>query len=156
MSIQTFQNLEAVIPNQRDVKLARQSSKMLSRISLGKVKSIDIILEEANNHNETISLPLPAFKLLVTILTEMGQGNAVTLIPMHAALTTQKAADLLNVSRPYLIQLLESNKIPFHKVGNRRKVLFQDLMLYKAKIDDARRKVLDDLANEAQKLNLGY
>lgn len=69
-------------------------------------------------------------------------------------LTTQEAANLLNVSRPYLIRLLEDKKIPFRKVGTRRKILFQDLIEYKQKTDDACRKMLDDLTAESQNLGL--
>lgn len=156
MTAQSFHYPEPIIPNDREVELARHSSRVLAGLSLKKTKTIDISLETGNNHQSSVTLPLSAFKLLVTILTQMAEGNAVTLIPVHAELTTQEAADLLNVSRPFLIRLLEEKKIPFRKVGTRRRVLFQDLMDYKAKIDAARRKTLDELANEAQELDMGY
>ena len=70
------------------------------------------MLETDNHHRNSVTLPLSAFNLLITILTQMAEGNAVTLIPVQAELTTQKAADLLNVSRPYFIRLLEEKKIP--------------------------------------------
>lgn len=154
MSTQTFQ--EPVIPNDSEVELARNSSRVLSGLNLKKTKSINILLETGNHHRNSVTLPLSAFKLLINILTQMAEGNAVTLIPVHAELTTQEAADLLNVSRPFLIRLLETKKIPFRKVGTRRRVLFQDLMDYKAKIDNARRKTLDELAKDAQELDMGY
>ncbi len=151
MSIQTF-TLEPIMPNGKEVELAKKSSKMLANINFKKTKSVDIMLE----HNKNVTLPFVAFKLLISILNEMANGNAVSLVPVHAELTTQEAADLLNVSRPYLIQLLEKKQIPCRKVGTRRKILFQDVMTYKSKIDKARCKVLDELAKESQKLNLGY
>lgn len=156
MTAQSFHYPEPMIPSDSEVELARHSSRVLAGLSLKKTKTIDISLETGNHHQSSVTLPLSAFKLLVTILTQMAEGNAVTLIPVHAELTTQEAADLLNVSRPFLIRLLEEKKIPFRKVGTRRRVLFQDLMDYKAKIDAARRKTLDELANEAQELDMGY
>jgi excisionase family DNA binding protein len=103
-----------------------------------------------------VTIPSSALKILVEILNQMAKGRAVTLIPIHAELTTQQAAELLNVSRPFLIKLLETGEVPFRKVGTRRKVKFQDLMNYKMKIDKAREQVLDELAAQAQDLNMGY
>lgn len=155
MVTQSFHVPEPIMPSESEVELARTSSRILSSVNLKKGKTIDILLE-TDKHKNSVTLPFSAFKLLITILTQMAEGNAITLIPVHAELTTQEAADLLNVSRPYLIRLLEEKKIPFRKVGTRRRILFQDLMDYKAKIDAARRKTLDDLAEEAQKLDMGY
>ena len=156
MTAQSFHYPEPMMPSESEVELARNSSRVLAGLNLKKTKTIEISLETGNHHPSSVTLPFSAFKLLVSILTQMAEGNAVTLIPVHAELTTQEAADLLNVSRPFLIRLLEEKKIPFRKVGTRRRVLFQDLMNYKAKIDDARRKTLDELANVAQELDMGY
>lgn len=156
MAAQPFHYPEPVIPSDSEVELARRSSRVLASLNLEKTKTIDISLEIGNHHQSSVTLPLSAFNLLINVLIQMAEGNAVTLIPVHAELTTQEAADLLNVSRPFLIRLLEEKKIPFRKVGTRRRVLFQDLMDYKAKIDDARRKTLDELAREAQELDMGY
>ncbi|CAM4392781.1 MAG: hypothetical protein LEGION0403_FIIPPAGN_00766 [Legionella sp.] len=103
-----------------------------------------------------IELPASAVKLLFSILSEMAEGNSLTLIPSHAHLTTQEAADMLNVSRPYFVKLLEEGKIPFEKVGTRRRVLASDVQLFMSKSLDEREKALQDLLDQAQSLNMGY
>ncbi|MEM6965339.1 MAG: helix-turn-helix domain-containing protein, partial [Bacteroidota bacterium] len=91
-----------------------------------------------------------------SIISNMAQGKSTTLMPSDAEITTQQAAEILNVSRPHVIKLLETGKIPFRKVGSHRRILLQDVLQYESKFQSFRRKKLNALAKEAQNLNLGY
>jgi len=102
------------------------------------------------------SLPALALRLLNEIVKEMAKGNAVTLIPTNAVLTMQEAADTLNVSRPFLVGLLEAGKISYHRLGSHRRILLQDLMAFKEKTDAARAEAMRQLTEEAQDLDMGY
>ena len=145
---------DLVIPSPHDTELAAKSSRRF--VSLLRREAKLSLRALADRQEETIEIPLSAFRLLSDILTEMAKGNAVTFIPVHAELTTQRAADFLNVSRPYLIDLLEQGTIPFHKVGTHRRILFKDLVEYKTQIDKKRLEALEALSQADQELGLGY
>src|SRR5947209_4784642 len=148
---------ETVTPTPDDTQLAQESSRTLARVLAGKPgKTLRLRVGPGDKSDETISVPVSAFRLLNAILTEMARGNAVTLIPVHAELTTQQAADLLSVSRPFLVKLLEEGEIPYRKVGTRRRVLYKDIAEYKRRVDERRRAMLDELAAQAQELGMGY
>lgn len=147
--------VETTIPTAKDTALAEQSSRALAAY-IRSTKSPAIQLMKEGRSQEQVRIPLSALRLLVDILIQMAEGNAVSLIPIHAELTTQEAADLLNVSRPYFVNLLEKGKIPHHKVGTRRRIRVEDVLNYKAKADEARLKTLEELSEQAQKLRMGY
>lgn len=143
------------IPTKADALLSEQSSRILAaHIVDSSTRQLKIV--EEDGREQAVTIPASAFNLLVDILSQMAQGNAVTLIPIHAELTTQEAADLLNVSRPFVIKLIESGEIPCSRVGRHRRIRFTDLMCYKQEIDDRRMQDLDVLTQEAQELNMGY
>lgn len=108
----------------------------------------------ASSKQTTVKLPPPAVGLLVRMLEEMARGNAVTIMPVHAELTTQEAADMLNISRPSLIQLLDEGKIEYRKVGTHRRVRFESLMKYKRQVEAARLAALEELAAYDQELGI--
>lgn len=157
MAIMLADIKEAVPPTVADAQLALESSRRLTQFLAARPEqAIRVRIERENEPGASISIPATAFRLLNSILTEMAKGNAVTLIPVHAELTTQQAADMLNVSRPFLIEQLEKGVIPYRKVGTHRRVMFKDLMEYKQTMDHNRLKALDELSAIDQELGLGY
>lgn len=144
------------LPTAQEITLARESGPTISACLQTRAETQIIEIADDSGVMHQVCLPVSALRLLVEVLTEIGEGNAVRLIPIHAELTTQDAADELNVSRPYLVQLLERGIIPFHKIGTHRRVRYQDVIAYKKQIDDARRAALAELAAQAQELNMGY
>jgi excisionase family DNA binding protein len=150
------ETFETVSPSESDAVLARESSRLLATRKIGRRASVRIQVLDDGKDAETIRVPASALRMFLHLLTEMSQGNSVTLIPTHAELTTQQAADLLNVSRPYVVKLMDEGKIPGRTVGKYRRVRFDDLMAFKRKDDEVRAKVLDQLTAEAQELEMGY
>jgi excisionase family DNA binding protein len=98
---------------------------------------------------ERIDLPSSIYEVLRRMVELMAAGQAITLVPDDQVVTTQRAADILGMSRPFLIKLLETGAIPHHRVGSQRRVYLRDVVAFAAKRDEGRRHVLDSLAREA-------
>ncbi len=144
------------IPSETEMQLSRASSQFLASHLPLRTGACRLRLVSDDIPGEEIEIPASALHLLIDVLAQMAQGNAVTLMPIQAELTTQEAADLLQVSRPHLVKLLETGQIPFHRVGRHRRVRLQELMAYKQQIDTARSQVLDELVAQAETLGMGY
>lgn len=149
-----FDTTEAVAPTEAEAELARETARLLAPQLAKANGTVQLQFVDREGGSEAVTIPATAVRLLVTILAQMASGNAVRLIPHHAELTTQEAAELLNVSRPYLVRLLDEGRMPFRKVGTHRRVLFEDLMAYKAEHRRARGTALDDLTRLSQELGL--
>src|SRR5437867_934893 len=93
-----------------------------------------------------IELPETVQELLLKILKNLQAGKAVSIVAEHQDLTTQRAANILGVSRPFLVRLLEDGQIPFHMVGTHRRIYLRDLLAYKHRRDSARHEAIDRLA----------
>lgn len=121
------------LPTRKEQKIARESKEILDRIA-GKLKTSTKEIEiEVQGEKDSIKIPVSALQHLNTIIDLMAQGKAITVNPVDAEVTTQEAAGLLNVSRPYIVKLLEEGKIPFHKVGAHRRIKLKDFLAFKNK-----------------------
>jgi excisionase family DNA binding protein len=112
------------------------------------------VLKLVGPHGKEIELPPSIFHLLQQIVHHLLHGQAITIVPLNKELTTQQAADVLNVSRPYLIKVLEQGEIPFTMVGTHRRIRFSDLMEYKRRRDAKREESLAKLTRLSQELGL--
>jgi excisionase family DNA binding protein len=148
---------QLILPTDQDARLARETSEALAPLIAAEIRAHLHI--SADNHQEAdLRLPLPALRLLLELLQEMGRGNSVSITPVAKEYTTQQAADFLMVSRPYLIEeLLEKGRLPYRKVGNRRRIRYEDLLRYREAEEQEmarREKVMLDLMAETERLGL--
>lgn len=98
---------------------------------------------------EVLALPDEIYDVLREVVDALAQGLAISVVPQHAVLTTQQAADMLNISRPTLVKLLEDGEIAYDKAGRHRRVRLVDLLEYKARVRARRRALLDEMTAEA-------
>lgn len=141
------------ITSDENRELASTSATELAKF-LKEHPGIDRAQVKVDGHD--LVLPADALRLLKDLLSQMASGNGVSIIPKHAELTTQEAANMLNVSRPYLVKLLEDEVIPFTKTGTHRRVKFSDLVAYMEEQQKESGAALDALVETAQELDMGY
>ena len=143
--------MNLTLPNKRESQLAK-SALVAFR---GEIKGSEDTTQ-LRVGSKIIEIPRQAIEMFSEILNKMANGEAVMLIPLHKELTTQEAADILGVSRPYVVKLLEEGEIPHRKLRRHRRILFEDLMEYKERSDREVDSALDALTAEAQELGMGY
>lgn len=143
-------------PTRGEQQLANANVKEIEHLARNyqkKYKAVDIEIKDEKVH---IKIPSAALGFLSTILQLMAKGKAISIIPSDSEVSTQQAAEILNVSRPHIVKLLEQGKIPYHKVGTHRRIKLADIERYRQEKAEERRKNLSKLSKQAQELDMGY
>jgi excisionase family DNA binding protein len=144
----------SIVPSPAEVEQAKVSSRQIAELT---AKARPKPKYALTNHKGTeIELSESAFRVLVEALNTMASGNAVMLVPVEAEVTTQQAAEMLNVSRPYLVSLLESGEIAYRNVGRYRRIKHQDILDYQLRRTHRRKETMDELVSQGQELKMGY
>jgi excisionase family DNA binding protein len=141
-------------PTDQDIRQARRSRELLERFQKHEHAGFDLVAR--GQDEERIPIPAALLELIGAALDEFAAGRSVTVAAHEEEVTTQEAADLLNISRPFLIRLLEEGAIPFRKVGTHRRIGLSDVLDYKQARDAQAERAYQKLVAEAQELRLGY
>jgi excisionase family DNA binding protein len=139
------------LPTRDEVELAKQAARQLASSLRSRADGTVTISTDVDGE-EPVVLPRRAAQMLVELLAQIANGNAVTLLPVHAQLTTQQAADILNVSRPFLVKLLETGELPYQMVGTHRRLRAEDVFAYRRKQEQRSRRALAELSQLDQEL----
>lgn len=145
----------SLIPDAHEIELAARSRQALELVA-DATGDLTLTISGAGGSTGAVPIPASAVRLLFAALSQMACGKGISLLPLDAELRTQEAANLLNVSRPYLVGLLERKEIPFRLVGNQRRVKLRDLLAYKAGSEVDQRGALAELAGLGQEIGVGY
>ena len=147
------QAVEAFTLSEQDREIARQAGEDIARCLNGRnCYTLEVVQE--GNRRIGIRIPAAALSLLQSILSEMGEGNAVTNLPLPVELTAREAAEIMGVPLPYLDKLLDAEEIPFRAVRSHRRIQYADLAAYMDKEKAARKEALKEMIAEAQRLGL--
>ncbi len=152
----TSSEREAFLPSSAEVEIAKSIKSKLTKVLSGHSSTDPLSFTVVTNNGEKIEITQSAARALVDAVDFISQGKAVVVNSIDKVLETQEAAELLNVSRPYLCKLLDAGDIPHHMVGRFRRVKYEDLLAYKSRRIVNQNKAMDALAAQAQELKTGY
>jgi excisionase family DNA binding protein len=140
-------------PSPESVLITEQETEAIKKLQqILSIESAQVKLVASNG--EEILIPESVYNLLGQIVRAMASGQAVSIVTHNRELTVHQAADLLNVSRSFIVKLLDEGAIPYIEVGSRRRILFQDLMTYKQQRKVQRRQLLDELIEMTEEAGL--
>lgn len=147
------------LENKEEVELAKAAQRCIVS-ALDNSNAVNITIVEDGvwqlDNSPLLRLPPKVLRLIADLLGALAEGKAVSVVPKDLNVTTQEAAMFLNVSRPYLVRLLEEGKIRFHKVGSHRRIRFEDIVQYKEERTRKSNEALQALADQAQEIGLDY
>lgn len=144
--------IQTRLPTDEDIAGAKLYSRELARYA--DKDRVHVRLGADGQSSEDLVLPGHLVELMLRVATEVSMGHGVNILPIHSELTTQQAANLLNVSRPYLVGLLKDGTIPHHKVGSHRRVLAHDVLAFQESQRQARAESLDEMAALSEEMEL--
>lgn len=145
--------MSLLMPNRREQLVAEEAAKQIEKLG-DDVHQAELTVLTADGQEFTVKVPLSALRAVTEVVEHYAKGNAVAISPVHMELTTQEAADMLGVSRPYFVKLLEDGKLPFRKLNSHRRIRLEDVMSYKDRTDILRRQALSELTQLSQELGL--
>lgn len=152
----TSAHVRMKLPDEQEVQLADRGQRVLASCLSGKRNTRRVQLFDEADLAHEMELPVSTLRLVEKILNGLAKGDAIRVVSVNAELTTQEAADLLNVSRPHLVKLLEDGELPFLRTGKHRRVRLADLLQFKDARERASVQVMDELSRQAQELGMGY
>lgn len=148
METAIYRNTDIVEPDESEREMARVAAQQLANLD---AKNVCVQVGDESN---CVALSAGAVRLLVRALEIMSEGDAVVLTPLHSELSTQQAAEILKVSRPYLVKLLDEGALTSHKVGTHRRVRLHHVLEYKRANDEKSHAIMDEIQAEAQAMGL--
>jgi len=145
-------SLSERLPTPDEASKAKDATRVLGAMAKRR-GALSLYLRNGSKGETVVELPPAVSDLVLRLLMLVGKGEAVNLVPFGTELTTQQAADLLNVSRPFLIKLIDAGELPHHKVGRHRRIRAEDLLAYRRRRDRTRSAALDKLAQLGQEID---